>query len=378
MTMQWRIEKLGYIAQVIAGQSPPGTAFNQNGIGTPFYQGKKEYGERNLLPPAVWTTQETKIAEAGDLLISVRAPVGALNFATQRICIGRGIAAIRTSKLSPDFLFYALSNLSIKGKDGAVFASINRTEIEAIPIPVPPPSEQERIVGILDAAFEKIDAVKQNAERNLQNAKELFQQALSEAMTPKEGWKPTTLKDECFIASSLVNPQGGKYIDLLHIGGGNIESNTGKLQNLLTAEQEKLVSGKFLFDSSVVLYNKIRPYLRKLARPDFSGLCSADMYPLTPQAKNSRDFLFFLLLSDNFTNYANKNSARAGMPKLNRESLFAYPFVIPDSIEQQSIADELDKLFDINQQIQAQYDTISADCDELKKAILTKAFAGEL
>ncbi|MPN22136.1 hypothetical protein SDC9_169519 [bioreactor metagenome] len=212
----------------------------------------------------------------------------------------------------------------------------------------------------------------------MQNAKELFQQALAEAMTPKEGWKPTILEDECFIASSLVNPQEEKYRKLLHVGGGNIESSTGQLQNLLTAEQEKLVSGKFLFDSSVVLYNKIRPYLRKLARPDFSGLCSADMYPLMPKAKNSRDFLFFLLLTDNFTNYANKHSARAGMPKLNRESLFAYPFAIPDSAEQQNIADKLDKLFDIGQQMQAQHDEISTDCDELKKAILTKAFAGEL
>lgn len=279
------------------------------------------------------------------------------------------------SLIYPKYGYYSILNSNIKDLGYARHFKLLKETIFAYPIEA---KEQKRIVAILDAAFEKIDAVKQNAERNLQNAKELFQQALSEAMTPKEGWKSTTLKDECFIASSLVNPQEEKYRNLLHIGGGNIESNTGKLQNLLTAEQEKLVSGKFLFDSSVVLYNKIRPYLRKLARPDFLGLCSADMYPLTPQAKNSRDFLFFLLLSDNFTNYANKNSARAGMPKLNRESLFAYPFAIPDSIEQQGIADELDKLFDINQQIQTQYDTISADCDELKKAILTKAFAGEL
>ena len=87
--------KLKDVATVIAGQSPAGKNYNNNGEGMPFYQGKKDYGDKFLNPPRVWTKSVTKVAIQGDILLSVRAPVGALNIATQEICIGRGLAAIR-------------------------------------------------------------------------------------------------------------------------------------------------------------------------------------------------------------------------------------------------------------------------------------------
>ena len=99
--------KLGSIATVIAGQSPKSEYYNKEGRGTPFYQGKKDYGKRYLNEPTVWTDKVTKLAEKNDILLSVRAPVGALNIATQQICIGRGLAAIRPStKVLNDYLFY--------------------------------------------------------------------------------------------------------------------------------------------------------------------------------------------------------------------------------------------------------------------------------
>ena len=94
------------MCKVIAGQSPEGKFYNDNGIGLPFYQGKKEYGEKYIGAPTTWTTKITKEAEENDILMSVRAPVGPINFATQRICIGRGLAAIRaTNLINKEFLF---------------------------------------------------------------------------------------------------------------------------------------------------------------------------------------------------------------------------------------------------------------------------------
>ncbi len=171
------LEPLGSRAFVIAGQSPQGKYYNGSGQGLPFYQGKKDFGERELQPPTVWTLQTTKEAQAGDILMSVRAPVGPINFARESVCIGRGLAAIRCRDgLDPDFLFYQLLGMQaeIAGKEGAVFASINKAEIEALDIVVPPPSEQRRIVAILDEAFEGIAIAKAHAEKNLQNARELF------------------------------------------------------------------------------------------------------------------------------------------------------------------------------------------------------------
>lgn len=177
----WEIKKLGEVCKVIAGQSPEGKFYNSEGNGMPFYQGKKEYGEKFIGEPTTWTTKTTKEAEAGDILMSVRAPVGPVNFATQKICIGRGLAAIRAEKnIDKEFLFnYLIKNESkIEGNAGAVFNSINKTQIENLTIPLPPLPEQQRIVSILDECFAAIDKAKANAEQNLKNAKELFESYL--------------------------------------------------------------------------------------------------------------------------------------------------------------------------------------------------------
>ena len=150
----------------------------------------------------------------------------------------------------------------------------------------------------------------------------------------------------CVIASRLVDPRESAYADLTHVGGANIESGSGNLIDLRSAKQEGLKSGKFLFEDGVVLYSKIRPYLVKVARPGFRGLCSADVYPLSPDASSlERGYLFYLLLSPAFTEYAISGSARAGMPKVNREHLFDYRFLLPPMSEQRRTVDILDAAF---------------------------------
>ncbi|MEI6065762.1 MAG: restriction endonuclease subunit S [Methylococcaceae bacterium] len=94
---------MGEVCTVIAGQSPEGKFYNASGDGLPFYQSKKQYGEKYIGEP---TTRTTKEAEANDILMSVRVPVGSINFATQKICVGRGLSAIRATKLIDyEFLF---------------------------------------------------------------------------------------------------------------------------------------------------------------------------------------------------------------------------------------------------------------------------------
>ena len=152
------------------------------------------------------------------------------------------------------------------------------------------------------------------------------------------------LDDVCGISSALIDPRQTQYLQLPHVGGANIESMTGKLIDLKTAEEEGLKSGKFLFDDQMVLYSKIRPYLTKVARPNFRGVCSADIYPLSPNdGQLDRNFLFHLLLTPTFTDYAITGSARAGMPKVNRDHLFAFQFHLPALSEQRRIVGILDE-----------------------------------
>jgi type I restriction enzyme M protein len=161
---KWPMVRLGDVCEIIAGQSPEGQYYNEQGNGTPFYQGKTEFTEKYIGNPVKWTTHETKIAEKDDVLMSVRAPVGPVNIATQRICIGRGLAVIRPS---PDILLVYLFTLlklqekDIKGNGGAVFDSISKKDIEAIMIPLPPIEVQQEIVARIEGYQKIIDGARQ-------------------------------------------------------------------------------------------------------------------------------------------------------------------------------------------------------------------------
>jgi type I restriction enzyme M protein len=166
--VKWPMVRLGDVAEVISGQSPPGKYYNEKGEGVPFYQGKTEFKERVIGKPKKWTTHTTKIAIPGDILMSVRAPVGPVNFTRQKICIGRGLAAIRCNqkKIEPNYLFFLLKDKEseIQGNKGAAFSSINRKDIQQIQIPLPPLEVQKEIVAELDSYQKVIDGARQVAE----------------------------------------------------------------------------------------------------------------------------------------------------------------------------------------------------------------------
>jgi type I restriction enzyme, S subunit len=263
---------------------------------------------------------------------------------------------------------------------GTTRKRISRSKLGQIEIPVPPLQEQRRIVAILDQAFDGIATAKANAEKNLQNARSLFESHLQSVFTQRgEAQVKKKLADVCAITSTLVDPRKDEFLDLTHVGAGNIESKTGVFIELKTAREEGLISGKFPFDDSVVLYSKIRPYLMKVARPNFNGLCSADMYPLAPISNEiTRDYLFHLLLSKPFTDYAIQGSARAGMPKVNREHLFEFRVWLPTVKKQKAIAAKLDAVHDETQHLAALYQRKLAALDELKQSLLHQAFTGQL
>jgi type I restriction enzyme M protein len=175
------IKKLGDVCTVIAGQSPEGRFYNDQGNGMPFYQGKKEYGDRYLKDPTVWTTEITKIAFPEDILISVRAPVGALNITPQEVCIGRGLAAIRPkSEVLRDYVYLHLQHIqdSIVGNEGAVFNSLNKGQIEAIEIPVPSLQSQEKIIKDLNTSLDEIKKAIDDSAKTIELLEELKKSAL--------------------------------------------------------------------------------------------------------------------------------------------------------------------------------------------------------
>ncbi len=152
--------RLDDICSINMGQSPESSSYNENGEGMPFFQGNADFGE---LHPTVriWCDAPTKIAECGDILISVRAPIGALNIADKQCCIGRGLAALTVNETlcSPKYLWYGLEckvgELNSKGT-GSTFKAINKKILAETEIPLPPLEEQRRIAATLDKVSDLI------------------------------------------------------------------------------------------------------------------------------------------------------------------------------------------------------------------------------
>lgn len=163
--------KLKECCTIIAGQSPESKYYNTEGIGIPFFQGKADFGD--VYPRIrVYCSQPTKIAEKDDILLSVRAPVGPTNLSPGKVCIGRGLTAIRpTTKLNLRYLLYYFKffevQLQQKGT-GTTFKAITQDIIKNLEIPVPPIPEQERLVSKIEELFSKLDA----SVAELQTAKE--------------------------------------------------------------------------------------------------------------------------------------------------------------------------------------------------------------
>ena len=155
----WRNGVLSDIAVVVMGQSPDGKSYNEDGIGTVFYQGRAEFGTR-FPTQRLFTTEPKRMAQENDVLISVRAPVGDLNVAKEDCCIGRGLGAVRSKDGHQSFVLYTMfalrSQLNVFNGEGTVFGSINRDSLNSLPVIIPPITEInkfEALVAPMDKAI---------------------------------------------------------------------------------------------------------------------------------------------------------------------------------------------------------------------------------
>lgn len=149
---------LSDIATITMGQSPSGSSYNEDGIGEVFYQGRAEFDFR-FPTRRLFTTEPKRIAEAGDVLLSVRAPVGDLNVAYERCCIGRGLGAVHSKDGNNSFLLYTMfalkPQLDVFNAEGTVFGSVNRAALNIIPVKIP--SENE--IACFEAIVRPMDAL---------------------------------------------------------------------------------------------------------------------------------------------------------------------------------------------------------------------------
>ncbi|RLF05521.1 MAG: hypothetical protein DRJ64_05480, partial [Thermoprotei archaeon] len=301
----------------------------------------------------------------------------------RKLVHGMNLLCLRpdTGRLVPEFAKHLIRNQIFKARLSKFInkavnqASISIENLKGIPVPFPTLPEQRRIADILD----KADAIRRKRQQAIRLTEEflrsVFLDMFGDPVTNPKGWEVKPIGEITFIDAPMVDPREEQYQNLLHIGPDRIEKVTGKLFPAKTAKEDALISGKFLFDERYVLYSKIRPLLRKVALPNFSALCSADVYPVRPNTEvMTKEFLWYLLLSDSFLNYTQTLSSRANIPKVNRKEFAAYPCYLPPLPLQEKFSKQMRTMEKMKNSLSVNQEKI----DNLFNSLVQRAFRGEL
>ncbi len=249
--MNFPIVPLGDVTTIIAGQSPPSSTYNEDGVGFPFFQGKADFGEVHPIARK-WCVAPKRVAERGDILIFVRAPVGPTNIAERRCCIGRGLAAIRPDETVAlrDFVFWSLkqreSDLVTMGQ-GSTFAAIGQKHLATLKVPLPPLDEQRRIVGILNRAA-KIERLRKQAQKRLREfISALFVKMFGDPFENPMGWKHAYLGALSEVQGGLqvtkkrdCHPIEAPYLRVANVFRDRLDLNEIKYMRITERELERV------------------------------------------------------------------------------------------------------------------------------------------
>ncbi len=184
LPLGWKKGRLGEEFNIVMGQSPPGESYNEIGQGTVFYQGRTDFGFR-FPENRIYTTAPNRMAEKLDTLVCVRAPVGDLNMAIERCCIGRGLSAVRHNSGAYSYTFYSMKNIEniFKGfeSEGTIFGSINKTNFENIETIIP----EKRVIQKFEKLVNSIDEKILNNSFELQYLTQIKNSLLPQLMNGK-------------------------------------------------------------------------------------------------------------------------------------------------------------------------------------------------
>jgi len=361
----WEVVTLGNekICEIIMGQSPPGTTYNEIGEGLPFFQGKAEFGDR--YPSAVkWCSAPKKIARLNDVLMSVRAPVGPVNLCNlERCCIGRGLSAIRAnSKLIHHLYLYHFlklneANISRMGQ-GSTFMAIGRNDIKSIKIPLPPLPTQRRIVEIL----EKADAVRKTRriadEKTARILQAAFVKMFGNPATNPIGWEVAWLENLIALKNGKFKPT--KYLsdEFSHpVYGGN--GITGFYSEYHVKESTLAIGRVGVYCGAI---HKTKPK---------SWVTDNAMYiSFIDKKRLNLNYLFFALKSLNLNRFAKI----AGQPSLSQGPILSLKIPLPPLELQQKFAKLVEKV----EAMRGKQTKSREKIEETFQALMQKAFKGEL
>ena len=307
------------------GQSPDGSTYSDEPSDYILVQGNADL-QNGWVCPRIWTTQITKKADAGDLIMSVRAPAGAMGKTAYNAVIGRGVAAIKGN----EFIYQLLVKMDADGfwktlSCGSTFESLNSDNIKNAEVKIPTTAEQIKIGGY----FQQLDNLITLHQRQpfLQSPPDI---SLIVQLTPPFytfSWEQRKF-EEIAVRSSVICSDD----TLPRVEYEDIVSGTGRLNKDIYAKQSS--KSGIVFHQGDVLYGKLRPYLQNWLLPTFDGLAVGDFWVLQPQNADS-SFLYRLIQSRQFDEVANQSTGTK-MPRADWKLVSKTVFSIPSNISEQA------------------------------------------
>lgn len=295
------------------------------------------------------------------------------------------------SKINPLYSYYFFNTNSfvrelIFKASATTIAIVNKSKLESCLFPVAPLNEQQRIVNRIESLFAKLDRAKELIENTLaqfeQNKMAILHKAFTGELTAKwrkennidlSSWKKCELKEVFKVVKDKYNPQTENQI-VNYIGLENIETSKGIISKNNSSEVKSI---KTKFKKDDVLYGKLRPYLNKHDVVNFDGICSTDILVFRFNDINTAKYINYYFNLPMFIQYAVENSSGINLPRVSEKTISKYKISLPTIEEQQEIINILDKLlakYNKIKNLEQQLEKIEL----LKKAILAKAFRGEL
>lgn len=291
--------------------------------------------------------------------MSVRAPVGDININHfDKICIGRGCAALRTTgDLNQLYLYYWLkfNPGQIVGNKGLGFESISRDQITTIQIPLPPLDIQKKIAAEIEAVEKQAEKERQAIDKVMSELNDLVN---SFGMTLR-------INDVCTLSDKKVEPSRKPDDAFAYIGLEHIESNNGILRGKAIVKGATLRSSKNSFTKGNLLYGKLRPYLNKVYLAEFDGVCSTDILVLKP---NNSLILKHILLNKTFVEKASSLMKGTSLPRVGVKAFMNLTVKYPDSKVQANV---VKKLLNYEQRIN-EFKSHIAEAEFKKTSIMDK------
>ncbi|MCF6466613.1 restriction endonuclease subunit S [Clostridium sp. Cult2] len=392
----WEVKKLKHISNITMGQSPKSEECSLDEIGLPFLQGNAEFTSLHPIPKMYCNTAN-KFSKINDILLSVRAPVGAMNISDRVYGIGRGLCAVTANKVQVRYLWYSmnvsLEELFIKSK-GSTFEAVTVTDVNNLLSILPPKKEQIAIANFLDQKTTEIDGLIADKEKLIELLQEKRQAIISETVT--KGLNPSVRMKDSGIEWIGDIPEHWdirriKYLsnirnvkasdsdnDKTYVGLESIESKTGKLLTNNNDEQQAVGETANIFRKGDVLFGKLRPYLAKCIVADFNGRCTSELLVLRTASNMLPEYLYLFMLSPIFIDVVNSSTYGVKMPRASWDFIGNLKVPLPNIKEQEEIVEYLIKLTNNIDDLISDISTQIQKLKEYRQSLISEAVTGKI